>query len=254
MYTIGVDVAYCNDVSPTGTGSVDGFRAMKAGGVEYAFIKVSQGNTIYDVNFEDHWAGAKEAGLLRGAYHVYHPAVKYALQAEWIKKHYMGDGELPLVLDAEIDLGYSNDYLIGEINGLLEMLKSAFKRVIIYTGAWWWNQNMTPSKAWMSTYDYWLASYPYTPGATVVTWEQLRLMLPTTSWVKPVMGGKEALFWQWSGDKYTLPGVKGKLDVDLFKGSKNDLLVWAGINPEELTIEQRLTKLEVEARNRGWNL
>src|SRR5678815_4364881 len=56
----GIDVSYHN-------GTID-WNAVKADGVEYAFIRVSDGATFQDPNFDTYWAGSRAAGVKHGVY------------------------------------------------------------------------------------------------------------------------------------------------------------------------------------------
>ena len=49
-------------------GDID-FDSVKAGGIEFVYIKASEGTTLVDPKFEDNYAGAKDADLLIGVYH-----------------------------------------------------------------------------------------------------------------------------------------------------------------------------------------
>ena len=50
-------------------GSIN-WTAVKNAGIKFAFIRVSDG-TYQDPNFASNWAGAKAAGILRGAYQFF---------------------------------------------------------------------------------------------------------------------------------------------------------------------------------------
>ena len=70
-------------------------------GIYFAFIKATQAN-FPDPNFASHWAGAKQAGMLRGAYHFLDPRMDGKLQAEtFLKTVKLEHGDLPPVLDLE---------------------------------------------------------------------------------------------------------------------------------------------------------
>src|SRR5690349_2479112 len=63
--TPGIDVSYYQ-------GDIAWSRAHKAG-VQFAFVRVSDGATISDSKFEANWTGAKRANVLRGAYQFFRP-------------------------------------------------------------------------------------------------------------------------------------------------------------------------------------
>jgi lysozyme len=83
-------------------GSVDWSQA-RAAGVVFAFVKATQGTYDTQSTFASSWAGAKAAGVVRGAYHFFDPTEDGAAQAA----HFLdvaGDlepGDLPPMLDVE---------------------------------------------------------------------------------------------------------------------------------------------------------
>jgi len=247
---LGVDLAYCNEVV------ADGYQVMKAGGVTFAYIRISQGNRILDDHFDTHWAGTKAAGIPRGVYHMYEPLVPAPKQMDYILKKYPADAELPFSLDVEIDLQATNAYLINDVGNFLNLLEQHLgRKPIIYTGKWWWEPNMSPAPSWVGNYDFWIASYPYAAGRVDLTWEQLPSYLPT-GWAPEVTNGRKPIIWQFSGDKFCLPGIVGALDLNMFDGDENAMRQWAGLPAVKptLTLEERLVILEAEARTRGWKV
>ena len=61
--TQGVDVSHYQ-------GDID-WQAAKAAGVDFAYIKASEGGDLRDDRFAANWAGTAEAGIKRGAYHYF---------------------------------------------------------------------------------------------------------------------------------------------------------------------------------------
>jgi GH25 family lysozyme M1 (1,4-beta-N-acetylmuramidase) len=64
-------------------------------------------------------------------------------------------------------------------------------------------------------------------------------------------------FWQFSGDKFYLPGVKGAIDLNYFNGSEAELHAFVDrqqVAATVVTLEERLLRLEEAARLRGWML
>ena len=71
-------------------------------GVNFAFIKATEGGDLLDTAFKSHWRGAGQAGVARGAYHFYYFCMTPEVQARWfIKNVPRSRGMLPLVLDME---------------------------------------------------------------------------------------------------------------------------------------------------------
>src|SRR5688572_24159740 len=72
--TKGIDVSYYQGV-------ID-WNRVKSDGVEYAFIRVSDGEVFRDPKFTANWANARSAGVIRGAYQFFRPAQNVANQAQ----------------------------------------------------------------------------------------------------------------------------------------------------------------------------
>ncbi len=92
-YVRGIDVASWEP-------NID-WEKVCAQGIGFAFIKASQAD-FTDPKFDSHWAGSKQAGVLRGAYHFLDPRVDSRIQAEtFLNKVKLEPGDLPPVLDLE---------------------------------------------------------------------------------------------------------------------------------------------------------
>ena len=92
-YVKGIDVALWEP-------NIDWAR-VRAQDIRFAFIKASQAD-FTDPSFDSHWAGAKQAGILRGAYHFIDAKMDGKLQAEtYLRKVKLEPGDLPPVLDLE---------------------------------------------------------------------------------------------------------------------------------------------------------
>ena len=57
------------------------WAAVAGGGVRFGFAKASEGTVVPDQYFLDNWNGMKAAGILRGAYHFFHPNADAQAQA-----------------------------------------------------------------------------------------------------------------------------------------------------------------------------
>ena len=90
----GVDVAkYQNDID---------WRALRQGGISFAFIKATEGGDRVDERFHQNWREAKAAGVPRGAYHFYYFCRPAHEQAAWFIRNVPRDPDaLPPVLDME---------------------------------------------------------------------------------------------------------------------------------------------------------
>jgi GH25 family lysozyme M1 (1,4-beta-N-acetylmuramidase) len=192
-------------------GDID-WQQVKASGIEYAFIRVSDGLNFPDNKFQQNWDGSKQAGVLRGAYQFFRPTQDPIAQADMFLAA-MGElepGDLPPVIDVEDDDGASPATIATNVGLWLDRVESATGRQpIIYTGKFFWNDFVQTNE--FAEYPLWIAQYgPVCPD------------LPTawTDW----------LFFQTSASG-SIPGIVGDVDTDLFNGSLADLLAYANATP-----------------------
>lgn len=96
----------------------------------------------------------------------------------------------------------------------VEALSTLGLKQAIYTRTTWVDSYAKPAYKWMQDYTCWLASWPYKSGVVYTDWQTLKDVYAPTSFApyRSQESKKYALdvdLWQWSGDKFTLPGIYG---------------------------------------------
>lgn len=185
---------------------------VAGGGERFAFAKSSEGIAVGDPYFLDHWNGMKRAGILRGAYHFFHPNGDAQAQAANFLHRLalanggtpkLASGDLPAALDIEVTDGATAATLLAGAAVWLKAVEAATgKRPILYTYPSFWKDTLRNPSA-LSEYPLWIAhlnvSSPMVPG-----------------------GWKTWVFWQL--DKQLKPGVPSPVtDVNAFNGSLSEL-------------------------------
>ena len=90
----GIDVSQHNGV-------ID-WRLVAASGIDFAYIRATQGRTVADRSFAKNWAEAEAAGLRRGAYHFYNWCASAMEQiANFTKVVPVDPDALPPIIDLE---------------------------------------------------------------------------------------------------------------------------------------------------------
>jgi lysozyme len=118
-------------------GSRFNWEAEHVQGVQFAFIKATEGTTFLDPDFERNWQVAKERGLARGAYHFFHPEQSAGAQASWFLTHVMQHGLDPgdlLAVDLEDAFGLDPHQVAeaaNEFTGIVN--RRADASLIVYT-------------------------------------------------------------------------------------------------------------------------
>ncbi len=201
---------------------------VAASKVSFAFIKATQGNNVVDGMFAANWAGAKAAGLLRGAYHYFRNGVDPLAQAELFVKTCGGDyGELPLALDYE-DTAAPPDVAQARLF-LARVQELTGRPCCIYTGKWYWK--FPQAVGWASDYDLWIASYTTLPSVP-------------SDW-------KDWTFWQYSsnGSGADYGASSTLIDQDRFHGNLAELKAYSAKVTSGVPVQLGLLQLTWDSAN-----
>lgn len=181
-------------------GTVD-WPSVQAAGYAFVFVKATDGETYVDPQFAQNWAGAKAAGLLRGAYHFFRAEDDPQAQAEFFWKTVGGVGELPMVVDVEESMGQPSSVVISNLTSFLSSLQGwTNQQPMIYTDSGFWNGLGTSD---FGPYPLWIAQYGVAAPALPAGW---------TLWD----------FWQHS-ETGQVAGIQGSVDLNVFSGSLSAL-------------------------------
>lgn len=169
--------------------------------VSFVIMRATMGSLGEDREFPRNWQKAGEKELVRGAYHYYNPDQNSTLQAEnFILTVDLQSGDLPPVLDIEeLSTVQSTDQLILGLRNWLGMVENHYGvKPIIYSGASFYSAHLMEH---FSDYPLWVANYN-------------RVMDP--------LPGQDWICWQHT-DSGTLDGIRGYVDLNVFKGGMRDL-------------------------------
>ena len=190
----GIDVSAHN-------GEID-FNKIAHSGIDFVFIKATEGATFKDTRFHSNYNNAKKAGLKVGAYHFFRFNTDGNLQALNILHSLKGKKlDLPIVIDIE---EYSNNKntptadVITHLSALINVLQDYNKPLMLYTNKKGFTRFI---KGIFDEYPLWICSF-----------------------TNPPIDG-EWLFWQHS-HKGTIKGISGDTDLNTFNGSHKDWEHW----------------------------
>lgn len=191
-------------------GHID-WPTAQANGVNFAFMKATEGGDLVDPAFATNWANAAAANVPRGAYHFFYHCGPAAAQARWFIRHVpRAANALPPVLDMEwtprsptCRAKRPATDVRADARTYLAAVQSHYgKRPILYTTTDFYEEN----ELWQLTgVDFWLRSTAAHPSDRY----------PGQHWI----------FWQYSGTG-SVPGIQGKVDLNAFSGSRRDWAAW----------------------------
>ena len=184
-------------------GNVD-WAVLARQGVDFAFIKATEGSILQDRQFAANWAGAAEAGVRAGAYHFLSYDSPGDTQADnYIATVPVTEGALPPVVDIEFYGKYLEEppekaHVKAILDPLLERLEEHYGvKPILYV-------------TYRSYYRYIREGYEDYP-----LWCSSPMVAPF---------GRDWSFWQYSHsallDGYY--GTERRIDLNVFRGSEEE--------------------------------
>jgi lysozyme len=126
--------------------------------IKFAFIKATEGLKNVDKKYKRNWQQAKEANIIRGAYHFFLATKSGRLQAQnFIRTVQLQPGDLPPVLDVEELYGVRPDSMRSRVNAWLITVENTYHvKPIIYTGASFYKNFLGHD---FDDYPLWIAHY-----------------------------------------------------------------------------------------------
>ena len=174
-------------------------------GIDFAFIKATEGSSHVDPRFAANLAGATGSGLRAGAYHFFSFESAGATQADNVIRQVPDDQELlPVVVDLEFYGRFWTDpppvdEVRRDLGVLLERLVEHYgKRPIVYTTGEAYNRYLSGT---FPDVDIWIRDI----------------------WRAPALAdGRAWTFWQFT-DRHRLDGYQGEepfIDLNVFAGDR----------------------------------
>lgn len=197
----GIDVSHWQ-------GNID-FEKVAGAGIEYAFIKATDGATGRDAKYVENRKGARAAGIITGAYHYFRAlsstpeAQKDNVVKTLAAAGFDSSSELFLV-DAELtgNQKATRDEMADALHKLLVLLEKEVifggRKPFIYCSNDFWKNYISSDKYDFSAYPLWIAHWNVNEPAVPATWTN---------------AGKSWSIWQHSS-KGKVDGIDGNVDLD----------------------------------------
>lgn len=189
---VGVDLSAHN-------GDVD-FKRVAADGVDFVFLKATEGTAFKDPKFQSNYQAARDAGVKVGAYHFFRfDSDGYEQGRNFLETVDSLSLDLPLAIDIEEwgnPVDRPTEEIIEAIRGMIFALEGGRHKVILYTNK---NGYTRFVRGRLEEMPVWVCSFTNPP-------------MPSDKW----------LLWQHSHESH-IDGIKGKVDLNTFNG---DSLSW----------------------------
>ncbi|KAG6897418.1 hypothetical protein C0992_001732 [Termitomyces sp. T32_za158] len=159
------------------------WSTVKANGVEFAYIKATEGTGYRNPYFSSQYTGATNVGIIRGGYHFARPDVSSgATQATFFLANgggWTADGRtLPGALDIEYNpygankcYGLSASAMVSWIRNFSNTYHAKTGRYpVVYTTTDWWITCTGNYAGFSSTHPLWIARYASAIGRLPAGW------------------------------------------------------------------------------------
>lgn len=208
---VGVDVS-------SWQGSIN-WGAVRSAGIEFAWMKATEGTSYKDPTFSANYLGAYNAGVIRGAYHFARPDVSGgAEQAAFFASNggaWSRDNlTLPGVMDIEGSCyGKTPAAMQSWILDFYNTYKARTGRdIVIYTSASWWNSCTGGWTGMSARSPLWVAHWTSAGSPSIP------------------QGFPFWTVWQYTSTG-SVSGISGNVDRDRFSGDRSRLLALANNTP-----------------------
>lgn len=190
------------------------WERVRDSGVQFAWIKATEGGDSTDSQFRRNWQMAKAAGVPRGAYHFVYWCRPWQEEMRWFEANVpVEDDALPPVLDVEATPTSKTckrtlyrEEVLAEMRQMLQEMERHFgKRPVIYSTVDFYAGILAGGG--MSDYPIWVRSTKYSPSIKY--------------------GDRRWHFWQYQSDG-RIPGIQAKVDRNAFFGSRKQWEAFLG--------------------------
>jgi lysozyme len=199
----GIDVSHHQGV-------VD-WTSVAGDGIRFVYLKATEGSDFQDERFETNRKGAAAAGLACGAYHYFTLKSSGMAQAQNFIRTVPKEGlTLPPAIDLEMWGNSADRPSVQEFQSELTVFMDRMRRAygtepVIYS-----------SSDFIHAY---LTGFPIKR-----LWYRAVVVTPHTD------GFDQWSFWQFT-ERARVKGIIGFVDMDVFRGSTDDLKLWSRITP-----------------------
>lgn len=193
------------------------WTSVRNAGKQFAFIKATEASSIVDPNWATNRTNATNVGVINGFYHRARPLTSTAIaEADHFSNTilpYLKPGRMRPVLDLEEGHENGKTWLSAwAVDFLNRVEQQTGIRPLIYANTWYASTYFTTA---LNQWDIWIANWLRDPTDN-----------PTTG-IYP-----DWSFWQYT-DSGTVSGISTAVDLDVFNGTREQLLRQFVIQPRK---------------------
>ena len=175
-------------------GAMD-WKRTKAAGVQFAFIKATEGLNWYDPQFSKNVQGARQNGIPFGIYHFWRGLVAPELQlANFMKMYeaiYIGN-PIPFAIDIEAHDGLTPKQTKNSLAKLIQLMANELGKLpTIYTSKEKWDKYVEPYERWKEL-PLWVANWEASTPTLPRDWEERYIWQYEVADAGPAYGAQSA--------------------------------------------------------------
>ncbi|KAA0972572.1 glycoside hydrolase family 25 protein [Aureimonas fodinaquatilis] len=191
-------------------GEID-WHTARRDGVEFVYIKATEGGDLLDSRFHENWRGARAAGIPHGAYHFFYWCRPGIEQARWFIKNVPQDAlSLPPVLDVEwtphsptCTRRPERAEVIREMGAFMDALEKHYRvRPMIYSTVDMHRERLVGA---FPGHKFWLRAVAAHPDE--------------------IYEDRQFHLWQYTATG-TVAGIRGEVDRNAYAGTREDWHKW----------------------------
>ncbi len=185
---------------------VPDFDSIRQAGIDFVYLKASEGNTFRDNAFVRNYSSARRAGIKVGAYHFFRFDREGTRQAaNFLDAIGPLKLDLPLAVDVEEfgnPAGIPTELVAERLRTMILALRNEGRRVVIYTNKQGLSRFVREIVREDGGPDLWICSF-----------------------TNPPLSHEDSRLWQHS-HVGTVPGIEGYADMNVFCGSREEWNKW----------------------------
>jgi hypothetical protein len=138
------------------------WAVTKAKGIQYVWVRATEGASTVDPEYEANAVGAPAAGIAAGPYHYWNPSAGPTEQADWFVKHAK---QHRWSLAPMVNLVYQGSANSADLRTMVEYIAGNLREPFLRTNGAWLDAYLVGDRSWMADYPLMIVASTDNPEA-----------------------------------------------------------------------------------------